>query len=109
MSDLEVNTEQADSTTIVRAVGSIDGNTAPRLQAPLLQAAEQANGGLRLDLAQATYMSSAGLRVLVLVARTLQKRGERLQVANVPPHISTVLNLAGFTTFMDIVASPTTG
>ena len=104
MSELDVISEQVESTTVVKAVGAIDSNTAPRLQAPLLQAAEQANGGVRLDLAQATYMSSAGLRVLVLVARTLQKRGERLQLVNVPPHISTVLNLAGFASFMDIVA-----
>ena len=104
MSELDVTAEQVDSTTIVKAVGAIDANTAPRLQAPLLQAAEQAKGNVRLDLAQVTYMSSAGLRVLVLVAKTLQKRGERLQVASVPPHISTVLSLAGFASFMDIVS-----
>ena len=104
MSELDVTSEQVEATTVVKAVGSIDSNTAPRLQAPLLQAAEQASGSVRLDLAKATYMSSAGLRVLVLVARALQKRGERLQLVNVPAHISTVLNLAGFASFMDIVA-----
>jgi anti-anti-sigma factor len=104
VSELEVTSQQIDSTTVVRAVGAVDGNTAPRLQEPLLQAAEQAKGSVRLDLAQVTYISSAALRVLVLAARTLLKRGERLQLANVPPQILTVLNLAGFTSFMDIVA-----
>ncbi len=103
MSELEVTSEQVDSTIVVQAVGAIDGNTAPRLQAPLLEATGQASGSVRLDLARVTYMSSAGLRVLVLAARTLQKRGERLQLASVPPNILTVLSLAGFTSFMDIV------
>ena len=47
-------------------------------------------------------MSSAGLRVLLLAAKALQKRGERLQLVHVPPHIHNVLNLTGFTSFIDI-------
>ena len=43
MSELEVTSEQVDSTIVVQAVGAIDGNTAPRLQAPLLEAAGQAS------------------------------------------------------------------
>ena len=47
-------------------------------------------------------MSSAGLRVLLLAAKALQKRGERLRLIHVPPHIYTVLNIAGFTSFIDV-------
>jgi anti-anti-sigma factor len=47
-------------------------------------------------------MSSAGLRDLLLAAKALQKRGERLKLLNVPPHILNVLTLSGFTTFIDI-------
>ena len=42
---------------------------------------------MQLDLAQVSYMSSAGLRVLLLAAKVLQKRGERLQLLNVPQQI----------------------
>jgi anti-anti-sigma factor len=47
-------------------------------------------------------MSSAGLRALALAAKALQKRGERLSLSNVPPQIRNVLNLTGFTTFIDV-------
>ena len=57
---------------------------------------------MQLDLAKVPYMSSAGLRVLVMAAKALQKRGERLRVINVAPQIYNVLNIAGFTSFMDI-------
>jgi anti-anti-sigma factor len=49
-------------------------------------------------------MSSAGLRALLLAAKALQKRGERLTLVNVPPQIHNVLNLTGFTTFIDVKA-----
>ena len=103
VTDLAVTTEHVDSTTVVYAIGPVDTVTAPSLQEPLLRAVDGSSGKVRLDLAQVPYLSSAGLRVLLLAAKALQKRGERLQLANVPSHIHTVLNIAGFTSFIDVV------
>ena len=100
MSDLDVTVEQLETAVVVHAAGSVDSNTAQQLQEPLLRAAEK--GAVQLDLAKVPYMSSAGLRVLLLAAKALQKRGERLRVINVAPQIYNVLNVAGFTSFMDI-------
>ena len=103
MSDLNVTVEQLDSGVVVHAAGSVDSNTAQQLQDPLLRAVE--NSAVQLDLAKVSYMSSAGLRVLLLAAKALQKRGERLRVINVAPQIYNVLNVAGFTSFIDISSS----
>jgi anti-anti-sigma factor len=100
MSDLDVTVEQLETAMVVHAAGSVDSNTAQQLQEPLLRAAEK--GAVQLDLAKVPYMSSAGLRVLLLAAKALQKRGERLRVINVAAQIYNVLNVAGFTSFMDI-------
>ena len=100
MSDLDVTVEQLESTAVVRAAGSVDSNTAQQLQEPLLRAAEK--GTVQLDLARVPYMSSAGLRVLLLAAKALRKRGERLRVINVPAQIYNVLNISGFTSFIDV-------
>lgn len=100
MSDLDVTVDQLETAVVVRAAGEVDGTTAQQLEEPLLRAAEK--GAVQLDLAKVPYMSSAGLRVLILAAKALQKRGERLRVINVAPQIYNVLNLAGFTSFMDI-------
>ena len=74
---------------VVRAAGEVDGTTAQQLEDPLLRAAE--TGAVQFDLAKVPYMSSAGLRVLILAAKALQKRGERLRAIK----IYNVLNLAG--------------
>ena len=83
-------------------MGAVDSNTAPELQEALLRATEGPTGGVELDLAKVSYMSSAGLRALLLAAKALQKRGERLTLINVPLPIHNVLNLTGFTTFIDV-------
>ena len=102
MKELEITLQHLESTVVLHAVGAVDSNTAPQLQEPLLRAAESPGGAVDLDLSEVSYMSSAGLRVLLLAAKALQKRGERLRLLNVPPHIHNVLNLTGFTTFIDI-------
>jgi stage II sporulation protein AA (anti-sigma F factor antagonist) len=102
MAELEVTLEQLESTVVLHAAGPVDSTTAASLQGPLLNAAESPSGTVQLDLAQVSYMSSAGLRVLLLAAKALQKRGERLRLLNVPQQILSILTLAGFTSFIDV-------
>lgn len=102
MAELEVTLEQLESIVILHAAGPVDSTTAASLEQPLLHAAESPSGTVQLDLAQVSYMSSAGLRVLLLAAKALQKRGERLRLLNVPQQILSILTLAGFTSFIDV-------
>jgi len=102
MQQLEVTIEQLESAVVIHAVGPVDSTTASSLQGPLLHAAETGTGALQLDLSQVSYLSSAGMRVLLLAAKALQKRGERLRLLNVPQQIHSLLNLAGFTSFIDV-------
>jgi len=102
MQELEITVEQLESVVVLHAVRPVDSTTAAVLQEPLLRAAESPNVAVRLDLVGATYLSSAGMRVLLLAAKALQKRRERLKLLNDPPHILNVLNLSGFTTFIDV-------
>jgi anti-anti-sigma factor len=101
MKQLEITLQHLQSTVVLHAVGSVDSNTAPELQEALLRATDGATGAVELDLAEVSYMSSAGLRALLLAAKALQKRSERLKLLNVPPHIYNILNLTGFTSFID--------
>lgn len=102
MKELEITLEHLQSTTVLHVVGAVDSNNAPELQEALLRATEGPTGTVELDLAEVSYMSSAGLRALLLASKALQKRGERLTLLNVPPQILNVLNLTGFTTFIDV-------
>jgi anti-anti-sigma factor len=102
MKELAITLEHLESIVVLHIAGPVDSNTAPQLQEPLLRVAEAPTGAVELDLAEVSYMSSAGLRVLVLAAKALQKRGERLRLVNVPLPIYKILNLAGFTSFIDI-------
>lgn len=102
MKELEVTVEQLASTVVLHVIGPVDSTTAAALQQPLLHAADSPSGAVQLDLAQVSYLSSAGLRVLLLAAKALQKCGDRLRLLNVPQQLLSILTLAGFTSFIDV-------
>jgi anti-anti-sigma factor len=104
MKELEITQQASASGVILRVVGSVDSTTAPELQAAVLQATAAPSGSVELNLAEVSFLSSAGLRALLMGSKALQKRGERLTVSNVPPHIYNILNLTGFTSFIDVKA-----
>ena len=104
MKELEITQQASASGVVLRVVGSVDSTTAPELPAAVLQATGAPSGSVELDLAEVSFLSSAGLRVLLMGSKALQKRGERLTVSNVPPHIYNILNLTGFTSFIDVQA-----
>jgi serine/threonine-protein kinase RsbW len=50
-----------------------------------------------LDLSEVTFMSSSGLRALLLVRKDLLARGGELRLCNLQPHVYEVFSLTGFT------------
>ena len=76
--------------------GRLDAPGVAAIEGAMARAAEAAPGGrLVIDLAGVPYLASVGLRLLMLVARTLEKRGGRLVVANPTDEVVVVLAVAG--------------
>jgi anti-anti-sigma factor len=86
---------------VVTLTGSLDGSSAGAVEADL---AELVPGGGRvlLDLGAMSYVSSAGLRILLLTHRLAQRRGARLALAGVPPDVHEVLAATGFLQFFTV-------
>lgn len=80
--------------------GRISSANAEELQRELLQVLEGApERELELDAGGLEYISSAGLRVLMLLAR---KQGNALTVRNVSPEVYNILDITGFTSILNV-------
>jgi len=92
--------KQLNGTSLtVTLSGPLGGSTAPELEASLADL-----GGieeLTLDLAAALYISSAGLRVLLLLHKKMEGQG-KMKVKNVSPGAMDIFKMAGFTKFLVI-------
>lgn len=80
--------------------GRIDANTAPQLEAELNNSLD-GMADLTLDLKNLTYISSAGLRVLLVAQKQMMKQGA-MRVINVCEAVMDVFEMTGFADILTI-------
>jgi anti-anti-sigma factor len=95
-------------TLVAAPVGHIDHPNAQRLEsalAPLLAEAGAAKTPLVLDFERVEYISSMGLRVLMVAAKEMRSHGARIAVASLSPDVAEILAIARFGHVVDVFAS----
>ena len=75
--------------------GQMDAQTSPHIEEQLIPALEGVKV-MTLDLGKLEYISSAGLRVLLIVMQIMEEQGGDLGVKNVRPDIMSILDITGF-------------
>ncbi len=86
-----------DGQTIELAIaGRIDASNAPKLEQDLIALQEGQPETLVLDLSEVTYISSSGLRVLLMAHKRQQGHSGHLLLRSVPPRVMHIMILCGF-------------
>ena len=86
----------------------MDTTTAPQLQDALIPAFDEATASgkaaeITLDFAKLEYVSSAGLRVLLMGQKEAKKKGGLMTVCGVSADVMEVLDMTGFADMLTIV------
>ena len=97
---MEIKTKAEGNKLTIAVSGRVDTVTAPELEAGL-KFGDAKN--VVIDLKDVPYMSSAGLRLLLTVHKTMLAKGGELQIANVQPSVREVLDITGFSDILNLV------
>ena len=84
---------------LLEVEGRIDHSTAPAFGSALLPQVEGCTGEdkkLLIDLSKVTYMSSAGLRVLMIAAKGCRKQSGKIVLAALQPSVQEVFKIGRF-------------
>jgi anti-anti-sigma factor len=76
--------------------GRIDGAASNELEIAILEVTRSGVKTLYVNLAEATFLCSAGLRVLLQYWRQMKNSGRCLSVVNPSPEVDSVLAMTGF-------------
>ena len=94
--------ERTDGTAVVVSLnGRLDGLSAPALEAKVTAIVERGDARVVLDCGQMSYVSSSGLRALLVGARHCQQNGGKMTVAALQPECRNVMEMSGFHTVIE--------
>ena len=93
---MELKSTREGSNLIVDVEGRVDGTNAMDFQAALEGAIQQSDQGVIMDMGELQYISSAGLRVILLVAKSLQKQNARLLGCSLSESVREIFAISGF-------------
>ncbi|MBP6016611.1 MAG: STAS domain-containing protein [Candidatus Promineofilum sp.] len=97
---MNVELEQMDGVTVATLFGELDSRTAPLVQEKLLTLPEP-DGKALLDMSGVGYISSAGLRALLMLYRQMTAHDGRVALVGLTENIKDVMMVTGFLEFFD--------
>jgi anti-anti-sigma factor len=102
---MQIREERAGNVLVVAPSGRIDSTTSEELERRLLQSLAARESRLVVDMQGVEYISSAGLRVfLVLLSRLREVKG-KLVLCSLGEGVKEVFDLAGFLSIFVVEAS----
>jgi len=90
---------------VAAPVGQVDHPNAELLKqalAPILDATVLAKGALVLDFSRVSYISSMGLRILLMAAKQLRAHDARIAVAALQPVVREIFEIARFNHVLEV-------
>jgi anti-anti-sigma factor len=92
-------------TITITPVGRLDSANAGALQKEVAEKLAGHAGSLVFDLSSLDYISSAGLRVLLIAAKATQAKGSKTILVSPKPLVSKILEMGGFDKIIEVRAS----
>lgn len=92
---------QGEGGVTLRIEGRVDTNTSPQLQKAILEAFRK-TGQLTLDLEKVDYISSAGLRALLIGQKTAASKRGKMELCHVSPAVKDILDCVGFSQILTL-------
>jgi anti-anti-sigma factor len=93
---MQASFQKSGGTVIVTANGRVDGANAREFQDALGAAIDPEVSGMILNLSELSYISSAGLRAILLTANVLREREAKFAACALPDRIREVFQISGF-------------
>lgn len=99
---MAINTERDGSALIIRAGGRIDGSNAADFLSSVEGVIDQGDTGVILDFSELSYISSAGLRIILLIAKDLRQRDVKFAVCSLSRSVADIFTISGFDQIIDV-------
>lgn len=94
---MDIRVSHRGPTVVLEVTGRIDYETAGEFSGVMAGLSRQDEEEILLDLSRVVYVSSVGLRALLIAARQMDGNGKRLVLSGLNDTVREVFDISGFT------------
>lgn len=102
---MKFSVAKENDTVIIKPEGRLDSMTSPTFEQDMDQYLKEPEGNLLIDCNELDYISSAGLRVVLNVAKAYRAVTWKFAACNMQDHVREVFEISGFDSFITIYDS----
>ena len=100
---MDITINKLEQKTYVVLDGRVDSTNADQFQKDIAPLMEGDNLDIDFDCTNMTYTSSQGLRVFLLLQKSLMSRNGKMVLRNMNPRVKEVFDITGFSNIITIV------
>jgi len=93
---MEMKQREENGVAIIYPIGNLDFNHATTFQEDLTKIVEGGAHKVLIDFVELSFISSAGLRVLIVISKLLQQKNGTLALSSMNEQIQEVFSISGF-------------
>lgn len=102
---MEIGEKRHGDIVIISPIGRIDNDTSPAFQDRLLRDLDVPGAKVIINLAGVEYISSAGLRALMMAAKRSKAQNGQLSVAALTPVVQEIFAISRFSHVVKVFAT----
>lgn len=99
---MHIEREQADGAVLLKVAGRLDTPNAKPFETSLMDVVSMTGGPIVINLAGVDYVSSSGLRALLVAGKAMRNSKRQLSLTSLQPQIREVFDISGFSTLFEI-------
>ncbi|MBX9937066.1 MAG: STAS domain-containing protein [Burkholderiaceae bacterium] len=101
---LECTISELGAARLACIIGRVDSATAGQLEKAIIPLFDTPGCHVIVDLAALDYISSAGLRIILMAAKRAKQAKARLVLCGMAPHVREVFEISGFLKILEVAA-----
>lgn len=102
---MEIKIDKVDNQVVISLSGRIDSVAAVEFEEKLIEIIDTGVNMMIIDFLHVQFISSAGLRVLLLAAKRVRPYGGKLILCEMSKDVREVFDISGFSSIFDIQES----
>lgn len=100
---MDVTIVKEGAKSLVKLVGRLDTTNADKFQNDITPLMEDATPDIELDCTEMEYTSSQGLRMFLLLQKSVSSKGGKMVMKNMKPQVKEVFEITGFSNIIKIL------